>query len=68
MLHKLFSLFRTKSELSPLELARQARGHAAEVYAAAVQREDTRDQHWALRRFRKATTELLRLEKAEGSR
>lgn len=68
MLSRLMNWLRPKRQPSPLEVARQARRRAAEAYANAVQREDSRDVHWTLKSYRKATNEVLRLEKAEGCR
>jgi hypothetical protein len=68
MLRALLSLFRAKRQFSPLDEARAARKAAAEAYAHAAQRGDCRDKHWALKTYRRATNELLRLEKAEGAR
>lgn len=48
---------------SPLDLAREARKGAAEAYAFAHSRGDTRAEHWALKRYRKATHALMRLER-----
>jgi hypothetical protein len=53
---------------SPLALCHKARREAAELYAAAQSRGDTRAEHWALRRYRRATNALLRMEReTEGS-
>lgn len=68
MLRWLFCLFRNPRQRSPLESARVARRVAAEAYAAAKMRGDTRDEHWALKAYRRATNDVLRLEKAGGVR
>ena len=50
-------------EPSPLDLARARRWEAAQDYAKAKEIGDTRRQNYAHRRFRRATTEVLRLER-----
>jgi hypothetical protein len=56
------SAFRKPSP-SPLALCHKARREAAELYAAAQSRGDTRAEHWALRRYRRATNALSRMER-----
>jgi hypothetical protein len=59
----LSSLFHRKPKrLPPLEVARADRRRAAEAYADAKERRDSRDQHIAHQRFTEATNALLRLE------
>lgn len=68
MLQRLFNWLMPPRQASPLESARQARRRAAELYANAKSRGDCRDEHWALKSYRKATLEVLRLERLEGCR
>jgi hypothetical protein len=62
---RILGLFRKPEPKPPsaLELARLERRAAAEAYASAKNRGDTRDQHQAHRRYKRATSELLRLER-----
>lgn len=68
MIRALINLFAQPKGPSPLALARRERKASAEAYAHALQRGDTRDQHWALRRYERATRELLHQERVEGLR
>lgn len=68
MLRALFNWIMPPRQASPLEVARQARRRAAELYANAKTRGDCRDEHWALKSYRKATLDVLRLEKMGGAR
>jgi hypothetical protein len=67
-IERILSAFRRQREPSPLQLAQRARREAAEAYAKATQRGDTRDAHWALKAYRRSTTDVLRLERAGGAR
>ena len=46
----------------PLDVARERREAAWRAYQDAKRRKDSRDVHWASRRLRDATTDLVRLE------
>jgi hypothetical protein len=52
-IERILSAFRRQREPSPLQLA---------------QRGDARDAHWALKAYRRSTTDVLRLERAGGAR
>jgi hypothetical protein len=68
LLSRILSAFRPEKVPDPLDVARAARRRAAERYAAAVTREDSRNNHWTLKAYRRATNELLHLEKMGGAR
>jgi hypothetical protein len=68
MLRAILNLFAGRKEPDPITQARAARRAAAEAFAHATSRGDTRDAHWALKAYRRATNDLLRLEKAGGAR
>lgn len=51
---------------SPLDLARAHRGSAWASYDAAASARDTRAMHAAVKHFRAATAEVVRLELAEA--
>jgi hypothetical protein len=68
LLRALAALFSQPQAPTPLEAARAARKAAAEAYADAVNREDSRDQHWTLKRYQRATRELMHQERLAGLR
>lgn len=68
LLRALAALFSQPQAPTPLEAARAARKAAAEAYADAVNREDSRDQHWTLKRYQRATRELMHQERMAGLR
>lgn len=67
LLQRLRAAFCQSREPSELEVARRERRRCAEAYADAWEREDTRDVHLALTRFRRATNLVPRLEREVGA-
>lgn len=68
MIRALASLFRRPAQPSPLRLAQIEREAAAVAYVKAQARNDSRDKHWAHKRFQRATLEVLHQERLAGVR